>query len=72
MDVSSPFFVISVIVLVFTAGILFATSSKETALRRTEPHAAEEVAPGQQRLGEPKIGVPAYNGAGGRLAHAKR
>ncbi len=29
MDVSSPFFVISVIVLVFTAGILFATSSKE-------------------------------------------
>jgi hypothetical protein len=29
MDVSSPFFVISVIVLVFTAGILFATGTKE-------------------------------------------
>jgi hypothetical protein len=29
MDVTSPFFVVSVIVLVFAVGILFATSSKE-------------------------------------------
>ncbi len=29
MNITSPFFVVSVIVLVFTASILFATSSKE-------------------------------------------
>ncbi len=29
MDISSPYFVVSVIVLVFVAGILFATSTKE-------------------------------------------
>jgi hypothetical protein len=29
MDITSPFFVVSVIVLVFTVAILFATSSKE-------------------------------------------
>jgi hypothetical protein len=29
MNVSSPFFVIAVIVVLFLAGILFATSSKE-------------------------------------------
>jgi hypothetical protein len=29
MDISSPFFVIAVLVAVFVAGILFATRSKE-------------------------------------------
>jgi hypothetical protein len=29
MDISSPYFVISVIVVVFVAAILFATSTKE-------------------------------------------
>jgi len=29
MDITSPFFVVPVIVLVFTVAILFATSSKE-------------------------------------------
>jgi hypothetical protein len=29
MNITSPFFVVPVIVLVFTAAILFATSSKE-------------------------------------------
>jgi hypothetical protein len=29
MDITSPFFVVSVIIVVFVAAILFATSSKE-------------------------------------------